>query len=31
MLENQQDVLDKPKLRTYVNFKISYNIEDYVM
>ncbi len=27
----QQDVLDKPKLRTYVNFKVSYNVEDYVM
>ncbi len=27
----QQDVLDKPKLSTYVNFKVSYNVEDYVM
>ncbi len=27
----QQDVLDKHKLRTYVNFKLSYNVEDYVM
>ncbi len=27
----QLDVLDKPKLRTYINFKVSYNVEDYVM
>ncbi len=27
----QQYVLDKPKLRTYVKFKVSYNVEDYVM
>ncbi len=27
----QQDELDKPKLRTYVNFKVSYNVENYVM
>ncbi len=29
--EWQQDVLDKPKLYIYVNFKVSYNVEDYVM
>ncbi len=27
----QHNVLDKSKLRTYVNFKVSYNVEDYVM
>ncbi len=27
----QEDVLDEPKLCTYVNFKVSYNVEDYVM
>ncbi len=27
----QKYVLDKPKLRTYINFKVSYNVEDYVM
>ncbi len=27
----QQYVLDKPKLRTYANVKVSYNVEYYVM
>ncbi len=27
----QQDVLDKPNLLTYVNFKVLYNVKDYVM
>ncbi len=26
----EQDVIDNPKLHTYDNFKVLYNVEDYV-